>query len=101
MHFPLPWSVSEPRTGGVALSSLLLAAPGLVVAHAGPSAVLVTATFVLAVALLEARPRWTSRLQPVRRPAVVARVHPPVVPPRPHWEVVERDGTRTLSMRWD
>jgi len=94
-------NASEARTRGVTLSSVLLAVPALIVAEAGRGAVLAAASLVVALALLELRPRAPRRSMEMARlaPAPV-RTRPPAAHPRARWELVERDGRRTLVMRW-
>jgi len=93
-------NASEARTRGVTLS-VLLAVPALIVAEAGRGAVLAAASLVVALALLELRPRAPRRSMEMARlaPAPV-RTRPPAAHPRARWELVERDGRRTLVMRW-
>ena len=94
---------SEPRTGGVALCSALLALPALVAGHPGAGLVLLAVSVVTAAVFLErrtrsaAREREVPRLVPVPAPIQIRRTH---VAPRARWELVERDGRRSLSMRW-
>ena len=95
---------SESRAGGIALSSALLAFPALVAGHARASVILLAASVVATAVFLERRTHAPARTgeftaRPLslvpsssRRPA-----HPG---PRARWEVVERDGQRSLSMRW-
>ena len=97
--------LSESRTGGFAVSSALLAVPALVGGHARAGAVLLAASAVAAAVFLERRSQASagvrepraSRLALVPSPSVVRRSH---AVPRAHWEMVERDGRRSLSMRW-
>lgn len=101
MFSALASSASESRTGGVVLSSVLLAVPALLVAHAGAGAILLVASLVLGTALLEGRTRAAPGLREVTRLAPVgARVRVTSAHVRARWEVVERDGRRSLSMRW-
>ena len=94
-------NASEARTRGVTLSSVLLAVPALIVAEAGPGAVLAAASLVVALALLELRPRAPRRsMEMVRLAPAPVRTRPPPAHPRARWELVERDGRRTLVMRW-
>jgi len=98
-------NVARARTGGVAISSALLAAPAVIVARAGTGALVAAGLFVAAAVLLETRIRPATRA-PVRRPVALAAVpgisrgDPVLSGPRARWEVVERDGQRSLSMRW-
>lgn len=97
--------LSESRTGGFAVSSALLAVPALVGGHAGAGAVLLAASAVAAAVFLERRTQGSpgirahaaSRLALVPSPSASRR---PRAVPRAHWELVERDGRRSLSMRW-
>jgi hypothetical protein len=97
--------LSEPRTGGLALSSALLAVPALIAGHPRAGALLLAVAAVTAVVLLERRAhavpqtRETSRLSLVSSSPVHER-RPAHVGPQARWEVVERDGQRSLSMRW-
>jgi len=94
-------NASEARTRGVTLSSVLLVVPALIVAEAGPGAVLAAASLVVALALLELRPRARRRsMEMVRLAQAPVRTRPPAAHPRASWELVERDGRRTLVMRW-
>ncbi len=97
-------NASGARSGGVTLASALLTAPAVLVAHAGPGALVAGALFVAAAVLLDGwrragRAREMPRLAlvpvpvPSRSPAASAR-------PRARWELVERDGRQSLSMRW-
>ena len=95
-------TVPDVRRGGIALSSVLLAAPILIVARPGAGILLLAASFVGAVALLEGRrartapPRLvvTSPVSGISRP--LARSGQACA----RWELVERDGQRSLVMRW-
>ena len=95
---------SEPRGGGIALSSALLAVPALGAFHP-MSAILLAAVVVGTAVFVERRAqlalrsleRSSSRLTLLPRPA---RSRPPQVAPQARWEIVERDGRRSLSMRW-
>ncbi|HEY1417638.1 MAG TPA: hypothetical protein VGF41_07015 [Myxococcaceae bacterium] len=97
--------LSEPRTGGVALSSALLAVPALIAGHPRAGALLLAVSAFTAVVLLERRAhavphaREASRLSLVSSSPVRER-RPARVGPQARWEVVERDGQRSLSMRW-
>jgi len=97
--------LSESRTGGIALSSAVLAVPALAAGHARAGVALLAASVVAAAVFLERRAH-----APVRDPELTARtlslVPSPaasrrrVAGPQARWEVVERDGRRSLSMRW-
>ncbi len=96
----------EARHGGVALSSMLLAAPALLVARAGPGAILLAVSFVAVAAALEGRVRGgAARSRELTRSGLSLVPAPPRSrlahgAPRATWELVERDGQRSLSMRW-
>jgi len=86
---------------GVTLSSMLLAAPVFLVGRPGAGVLLFAASFVTAVALLERRASATPPLRDVS--------YDPASPSRPlvrtgqaqgRWELAERDGSRSLVMRW-
>ncbi|HET9299588.1 MAG TPA: hypothetical protein VFO11_06555 [Candidatus Polarisedimenticolaceae bacterium] len=96
---------SEPRTGGIALSSALLAVPALVAGHPGAGVVLLAFSLIAGAAFLE----WRTRAAPPSRELprlgvalvpVPSRSRPAHAAPRARWELVERDGRRSLSMRW-
>jgi hypothetical protein len=97
--------LSEPRTGGVALSSALLAVPALIAGHPRAGALLLAVSAITAAVFLERRAhaaphaREVSRLSLVSSPPIRER-RPSQVGPQARWEVVERDGQRSLSMRW-
>ena len=96
---------SEPRAGGVALSSALLAVPAVAAFHL-PGGILLAAVVLATALVVERRAHLAQRslersrhgLSRARRPV---RTHPPHVAPQVHWEMVEHDGRRSLSMRWD
>jgi hypothetical protein len=96
---------SEPRAGGIALSSALLAVPVVAAFHL-PGGILLAAAVLATTLVVERRAYVAQRsiersrrgLTLARRPA---RTHPAHVAPHAHWEIVERDGRRSLSMRWD
>ena len=97
-------NASGTRTGGVTLASALLTAPAVLVAHAGPGALVAGALFVSAAVLLDGwrragRAREMPHLALVPVP-VTSRTRAEGPRPRARWEVVERDGRRSLSMRW-
>jgi len=97
--------LSEARTGGFAVSSALLALPAIVGGHARAGAVLLAASAVAAAVFLERRTQapagvralGASRLALLPSPSVGRR---PPAGPQARWELVERDGRRSLSMRW-
>jgi hypothetical protein len=96
---------SASRIGGIALSSALLAVPVLVAGHARAGVMLVAASVVAAAVLLERRTHAPARVRELTaRP--LSLVPPPSASPRTfagpraRWELVERDGQRSLSMRW-
>ena len=97
--------ISESRTGRFAVSSALLAVPALVGGHARAGAVLLAASAVAAAVFLERRTQASggvrelgaSRLALVPSPSAGRR---PLAVPRARWELIERDGRRSLSMRW-
>ena len=96
---------SESRTGGIALSTALLAVPVLVAGHARAGVILLAASVVAAAVFLERRAHAPARVrEPTARPLNL--VPSPsgssrtVAGPRARWELVERDGRRSLSMRW-
>ena len=105
MDLPSPLShASEPRGRGIALSSALLAVPALAAFH--PSGAILLAAAVVATAIfVERRAHVAPRhlelhgrgLTLVPRPA---RTRPAHAAPQARWELVERDGRRSLSMRW-
>jgi len=95
---------SEHRTGGIALSSALLAVPALVAGHPRAGVILVAASVVAAV-FFERRSHSgaSSRTLPTRALTVVpplSRSRPAHAAPQARWEIVEHDGKRSLSMRW-
>ena len=80
------------------LSAALLAVP-LVVAHPGAAAVLLGASLLGAVVVLEGRSRTVPREAPRHAPDLaLVRVHSARVSAR--WELVERDGRQSLELRW-
>ena len=97
--------LSESRTGGIAVSSAVLAVPALVAGHARAGVALLAASVVAAAVFLERRAHAPVR---VRAPAArsLSLVPSPspsrrtVAGPQARWELVERDGRRSLSMRW-
>ena len=96
---------SESRAGGIALSSVLLALPALVAGHARAGVILLAASVVAAAVFLERRTHASSRaVERTARPLSLvpspSRSRPAHAGPRARWEVVERDGRRSLSMRW-
>jgi hypothetical protein len=95
-------SFPDVRRGGIALSSVLLAAPILLVARPGAGVLLLAASFVGAVALLEGRrARTASQRREVTSP--VSGLSRPLARSGQvcaRWELVERDGQRSLVMRW-
>lgn len=96
---------SGSRLGGIALSSALLAVPALVAGHARAGVILVAASVVAAAVFLERRAHAPARVRELAmRPLALVpsssgsrRAH---AGPRARWELVERDGQRSLSMRW-
>lgn len=98
-------SVHEARNGGIALSSVLLAAPLLLVAHPRAGVLFLAAAFVGAVAFVQARAQARAR-DGSRGREVTPRAAVPLPLPvhsarcRASWELVERDGHRSLVMRW-
>ena len=99
-------SLPGRRTGGVAIASAILAAPVLFVTQARSSVFLLAAAVVAAAAVYEGRTRVAARTHNVPRltvvpPPAVSRSRSPRPELRARWEVVERDGQRSLSMRWD
>jgi hypothetical protein len=96
---------SESRIRGVALSSALLAVPVLVAGHSRAGAILLAASVVAAAVFLERRAQAPARVsEPTARPLRLvpspSGSHRTVAGPRARWELVERDGQRSLSMRW-
>jgi len=95
-------SIPDVRRGGIALSSVLLAVPVLLVARPGAGVLLLAASFVGAVAVFEGRrARTASRRREVTTP--VSGISRPLVHSGQacaRWELVERDGQRSLVMRW-
>lgn len=96
---------SESRAGGLALSAALLAVPALVAGHARAGVVLLAASVVAAAVFVERRTHAASRareltsrsLSLVPSPSRSTKPHPAL---HARWEMVERDGQRSLSMRW-
>ncbi len=80
------------------VSAALLAVP-LVVARPGAAAVLLAASLVGAVAFLEGRGRTVARETPRQAPGL-ALVRAPSARVSARWELVERDGRRSLELRW-
>jgi hypothetical protein len=99
--FLLPHA-SESRAGGFALSTVLLAIPALVAGQARAGAILLAASAIAAAVFVERRTHSPSRSRalPARTLSVVPSARPARPMPRARWEVVERDGQRSLSMRW-
>ena len=97
--------LSESRTGGIAVSSAVLAVPALVAGHAGAGVALLAASVVAAAVFLERRAHAPVRVR-ARGARPLSLVPSPVASrrtvagPQARWEVVERDGRRSLSMRW-
>lgn len=95
---------SESRAGGFALSTALLALPALVAGNARAGGVLLALSVVATAVFLERRTQGSVRAREIPRalslvPSVPARrTGRPT--PRVRWEIVERDGQRSLSMRW-
>jgi hypothetical protein len=97
--------ITEPRTGGVALSSALLAVPALIAGHPRAGALLLAISAITAAVLLERRAHAAPRVREVSRLSLVSSAPSPErgparVGPQARWELVERDGQRSLSMRW-
>jgi hypothetical protein len=97
--------LTEPRTGGVALSSALLAVPALIAGHPRAGALLLAISAITAAVLLERRVHAAPQAREASRLSLVSsapsREHRPAHGgPQARWEVVERDGQRSLSMRW-
>jgi hypothetical protein len=95
---------SESRAGGFALSTALLALPALVAGNARAGGVLLALSVVATAVFLERRTQRSVHAREVPRtlslvPSAPARRagHPT---PCARWELVERDGRRSLSMRW-
>src|SRR5262249_47182233 len=99
--FILPHA-SESRAGGFALSTALLALPVLVAGHARAGIVLLAASAVAAAVFVERRTQAPSRSRQLsaRSLSLVPSARPARTTPKARWEVVERDGQRSLSMRW-
>ena len=93
---------SESRAGGIALSTALLAIPALVGGQARAGAILLAASAIAAAVFVERRTHAPARARelPARTLSVVPSARPARTTPRARWEVVERDGQRSLSMRW-
>lgn len=96
---------SESRAGGFALSTALLALPALIVGNARASGVLLALSVVATAVFLERRTRAPAGVRElVARPLGVVSSAPArrAASPAPcaRWELVERDGQRSLSMRW-
>ena len=95
---------SESRAGGIALSIALLAVPALVAGHARAAVILLAASVVARAVFLERRTQASTRARelPARPLTLVpsSSRRPEHTGPRARWEVVERDGQRSLSMRW-
>ena len=94
---------AEPRGGGIALSSALMAVPAVAAFHL-PGGMLLAAAVVATTVFLEQRAHLADRrleLSRRGRPAPrTARSRPPHLPPQARWELVERDGRSSLTMRW-
>ena len=102
--FILPHA-SESRAGGIALSSVLLALPALVAGQARAGVILLAASVVATAVFLERRTHASTRtgeltVRPVSLVPSPSRSRPARARPRARWEVVERDGQRSLSIRW-
>ena len=93
---------TESRAGGIALSTALLAFPALVAGHARAGIVLLAASVVAAAVFVERRTQAPTRSRelPARNLSLVPSARPARTTPKARWEVVERDGQRSLSMRW-
>ncbi len=93
---------SESRAGGIALSTALLALPALVAGHAHAGVILLAASVVATAVFVERRTQapTPARELPARTLSLVPSACPARTIPRARWEVVERDGQRSLSMRW-
>jgi len=96
---------SESRAGGLALSSALFAIPALVAGHARAGVILLAASVVAAAVFVERRTHASSRARelPARSLTLVpspSRSRKAPNAPQARWEMVERDGQRSLSMRW-
>jgi hypothetical protein len=96
---------SASRIGAIALSSALLAVPVLVAGHARAGVTLVAASVVAAAVLLERRTHAPARVRELTAAPLSLVPSPSGSPrtfagPRARWELVERDGQRSLSMRW-
>jgi len=92
-------AAAAPRARGLVLASVVLALPGVIAARASAGSLLLAISVLVAAALLERRPRATLRLAEVSRPSVPSPVRPRGGP-QARWEVVERDGRRSLVMHW-
>jgi len=96
---------SESRAGGLALSTALLAIPALVAGNARAGGVLLALSVVATAVFLERRTQASAVSRELAaRPLTVASSAPArrggQLAPRARWEMVERDGQRSLSMRW-
>ena len=93
---------SESRAGGIALSTAVLAIPALVAGQARAGVILLAASAIAAAVFVERRTHapTRSRALPARTLSLVPSARPARTTPRARWEVVERDGQRSLSMRW-
>ena len=95
---------SESRAGGIALSTALLALPALIAGHARASVILLAASVIASAVFIERRTHASTpaRELPARPLSLVpsSSRRPAHAGPRARWEVVERDGQRSLSMRW-
>lgn len=91
---------SGRRNHAVALASALLAVP-LLIAHPAVATLLLSASFIGVAVLLE---RWpvagTVAREVGRQSPAPALVRPRSPRACSRWELVERDGRRSLEMRW-
>ena len=95
---------SESRAGGIALSTALLALPALVAGNARAGGVLLAISVVATAVFLERRTQASAVRDLSARPLGLVWSAPTRsadnAVPRARWELVERDGQRSLSMRW-
>jgi len=96
---------SESRAGGFALSTALLALPALIAGNARAGGVLVALSVVATAVFLERRTHAPARAREISARSVSLVSSAPArrsdnPGPRARWELVERDGQRSLSMRW-
>jgi hypothetical protein len=90
---------AESRARGVVLASAVLVLPGVIALRASAGSLLVALLGLAAAVFLERCPRASLRITEVSRPAVPSPVRLGSGP-QARWELVERDGRRSLVMHW-